>query len=91
MGPLDALWHLLNFFLPALGVGLIGAAFTKLLWRHELKGVAYLRLLASSVIVNALVLVAGLIITGRDGRMSTYAAMVAGCALALLWAGWRRG
>jgi len=90
MGPLDALWHLLNFFLPALGLGLIGAAFTKLLWRHELKGVGYLRLAGASAIVNALVLVAGLVITGRDGRMSTYAAMVIASALALLWAGWKR-
>ena len=43
MGPLDAVWHLLNFFLPALGVGLIAAALVKLLWRHELQGVAYRR------------------------------------------------
>ena len=40
MGPLDAFWHLLNFFAPAVGVGLIAAALAKLLWRRELAGVA---------------------------------------------------
>ena len=32
MGPLDALWHLLNFFAPALGVGLITAVLARLVW-----------------------------------------------------------
>jgi hypothetical protein len=91
MEPLDALWHLLNFFLPALGVGLTGAALAKLIWRRELKGVAYARLAAFGVAANALVLVGGLLLTGRDGRMSTYAAMVAACAAALLWGGWGPG
>ena len=31
MGPLDATWHLLNFFAPALGTGLIAADLAKLL------------------------------------------------------------
>ena len=90
MGPLDAMWHLLNFFLPALGLALIAAALAKLLWRHELQGVAYRRLAGAATLVNALVLVIGLVITGHDGRMSTYGAMLAGCALSLLWAGWGR-
>jgi hypothetical protein len=90
MGPLDAVWHLLNFFLPALGVGLIAAALAKLLWRHELQGVAYGRLAGAATLVNALVLVAGLVVTGHDGRMSTYGAMLAACAVTLLWAGWGR-
>ena len=36
MGPIDALWHLLNFFIPAVGVGCLGAAAVKLLWRRGL-------------------------------------------------------
>jgi len=35
----------------------------------------------------ALVLLAGLIAFGHDGKMATYAAMVAVSALALWWAG----
>jgi hypothetical protein len=34
---------------------------------------------------------AGLVISGRDGRMVTYAAMTLACALALWWAGFGPG
>jgi len=90
MGPLDALIHFANFFMPAFGVGLIAAICAKLLWRHELKRVALLRLAGWAIGVNAMVLVGGLVVTGHDGRMATYVAMLLGCALALLWAGWGR-
>ena len=40
MGPVDAFWHLLGLFLPALGTGLIAAAAAKgLFWRAELRRV----------------------------------------------------
>ncbi|HEY1392205.1 MAG TPA: hypothetical protein VFV25_02455 [Methylibium sp.] len=90
MGPLDALNHLVNFFMPALGVGLISALLAKLLWYRSLKGVGWLRLAGWSTAACALVSVVGLVLSGRDGRMLTYVAMAAGCALALLWAGWGR-
>ena len=44
MGPLDALWHLLNLLAPAVGVGLLASAAAKLLWRRALKAVAWTRL-----------------------------------------------
>ena len=91
MGPLDALWHLLNFFFPALGVGAVAAALAKALWRRDLAGVSYLRLVAFGSVSNALVLIAGLVLAGRDGRMLTYAAMVIVCAASLMWAGWGPG
>jgi hypothetical protein len=90
MGPLDALWHLLNLFGPALGVGFVASAATKLLWRRELAGVSLKRLVAWACTAGALVTVAGLVVFGRDGRMATYGAMVAGCALALWWAAFGR-
>jgi hypothetical protein len=90
MGPLDALIHIGNFFLSALGVGLISAFLVKRLWRQDLAGVAFSRLAVWAVSAGALVLIGGLVITGRDGRMVTYGAMVIACALALLWAGWKR-
>jgi hypothetical protein len=90
MGPLDALWHLLNFFAPALGVGLLASLATKLLWRRELAGVPLKRLVAWSCTVGAAVTLGGLVLLGRDGRMGTYGAMVIGCALALWWAGFGR-
>ena len=83
MGPLDALWHLLNFFAPAVGVGLIASGFAKLLWRRELAGVRWPRLAAWAIGSCAAVLMAGLVVFGHDGKMSTYAAMVGACALSL--------
>lgn len=90
MGALDALWHLLNFLAPAMVCGVAAAWLAKLLWWRELKGVSPWRLSAWAVGASAGVLVAGLLWTGRDGRMSTYGAMVFACALALWWAGWGR-
>lgn len=87
MGFLDALWHLGNFFAPALGVGLIAASLAKLLWRHALAAVPWRELAQWAVGGCTLALVAGLVLNGRDGRMSTYALMVLCCALALWWRG----
>ncbi len=87
MGPLDALWHLLNFAYPAAGVGMIAAALAKLLWRRELGAVPWRRLARDAVIACLVVLVAGLVYFGRDGKMATYLAMVAACAITLWWRG----
>jgi hypothetical protein len=90
MGFLDAIWHLLNFFAPAVVVAAFAAMATKLLWWRELKGVSAWWLSASASAASACVLVAGLVGWGRDGKMATYAAMSCACALALWWAGWGR-
>jgi len=87
LAPIDALWHLLNFFAPAVGVGLLAAAFAKVLWRSELKSVGWIRLSLWATLVSAAALVAGLIVFGHDGKMATYAAMVVACALTLWWVG----
>ena len=85
MGMLDGLWHLLNFFAPAVVVGALAAAITKLIWRNQLKAVAWTRLAAWAGVTGAVVLVAGLVITGRDGKMSTYGALVVANAVSLWW------
>jgi hypothetical protein len=90
MGPLDATWHLLNFFAPALGVALITSGLAKLLWRHELSGVTWRRLALWSAMGAALALLAGLLVFGRDGRMATYALLVAVVAVTLWWTGFVR-
>ncbi|MBZ8141927.1 hypothetical protein CLD22_18720 [Rubrivivax gelatinosus] len=91
MGPLDALWHLLNFLLPAAGVAALAAAAAKLLWRRELKPVPWFRLARDAALANLAVLVAGLVLTRHDGRIVTYGAMVLACALALWWRGFGPG
>jgi hypothetical protein len=89
MGPLDALWHLSNLIAPGIGLGMMSAALAKLLWRRELSAVPWRRLAGWGTAASTAVLLAGLVLTGRDGRMGTYGAMVLACAAALWWAGFR--
>jgi hypothetical protein len=91
MGPLDALMHLGNFFLPAVALGLLAAALAKLLWRRELAPVRFRHLAWPAALAGAAVTGAGLVVFGRDGRMATYAAMVVVCALTLWWRGFGPG
>ncbi len=91
MGPLDTLWHLLNFFAPAVGVGVLAPAMAKLLWRRRLKPVAWVSLSLWTTGGAAIALLAGLAVFGRDGRVLTYALLVLGSAVALWWAGFARG
>jgi hypothetical protein len=90
MGPLDAFWHLTNLFVPAFGLGLLAPALAKLLWRRELAAVPYRSLALPACAACAGVLLAGLVLQGRDGRMATYAAMVLACAAVLWWRGFFR-
>jgi hypothetical protein len=87
LGPIDALWHLLNFFAPAAGVGLLAPAMAKLLWWRDLKTVSWARLSLWSIACCAAVLVGGLVLFGHDGKIATYAVMVAACALTMWWIG----
>jgi hypothetical protein len=90
MGPLDALWHLLNFVAPALGVALVSSALAKLVWRRELAQAPWQRLIGWSAVAGVLALAGGLVAFGRDGRMATYGALVVCSALALWFAGFVR-
>ncbi|MCU0969059.1 MAG: hypothetical protein MUF03_09610 [Rubrivivax sp.] len=90
MGPIDALVHLVNLFVPALALAALAAALAKALWRRELAGVRWLALAWPAAVSGAVVALTGLVVTGRDGRMATYAAMVAACALTLWWRGFLR-
>ncbi len=86
---MDGLWHVLNFFAPALGLGLWSSSLAKLIWWRSLRGVPWLALLGWSVSVCAVLSVAGLLLLERDGKMVTYALMVLGCAGSLWWRGFR--
>ncbi|MBP6776633.1 MAG: hypothetical protein KA151_05175 [Piscinibacter sp.] len=87
MGAIDAVVHFASFFLPALGLGAISAALAKLVWRGELRAVRWMRLAGWSAGAAAAVLLAGLVVFGRDGMMATYAGMVVASAIAMMWAG----
>lgn len=90
MGPLDALWHLLNLFAPAVGVALVSASLAKLIWRRDLALVPWRRLAVWAAIAGTLALIGGLAVFGRDGKMATYAGLVVASALALWWTGFVR-
>ena len=81
MGALDLFWHLANFVLPAVGVGALTAALCKLFWRRELSRVSWFTLAWQACAAGLAVLVAGLVITGHDGRMITYVGLVIACAV----------
>lgn len=83
MGGLDAFWHVCNFFAPALVVGCVAAAAVKVVWRRTLTTVSWWLLAVCSAAVASLTLIAGLMLSGRDGSMLTYVAMVGASALTL--------
>ena len=89
MGPLDVFWHLANLLAPAFGMALIAPTLAKLLWRDTLRSVRWAPLAGWVGGASAVVLVSGLVLLGRDGRMATYAAMVAAAAAVLWWRGAR--
>lgn len=91
IAPIDAFWHIADFFAPAVGVAAITSALAKMFWRTDLRRVAWLRLFAWAALASAAVLIGGLVVFGRDGRMATYGAMVVVCAGALWAVGFGRG
>ena len=90
MGPLDGLWHLLNFVAPALGVAAMATLLAKLVWRRALRAVPFRPLFTWAAGVGVAVLLAGLVLFERDGKMATYAALVLSTAAVLWWKGLRR-
>jgi predicted Na+-dependent transporter len=85
MGPLDAIWHLFNFLLAPIGLGLIAASLCKLAWWRALRAVRWGRLALPAVGTAVLIQIIFLAWLGRDGRMLTYGVQVVGTALALWW------
>jgi hypothetical protein len=78
---LDLFWHLANFVLPAIAVGALTAALCKLFWRRSLARASWFTLAWQASAAGLAVLVAGLVITGHDGRMITWAGLVLVCAV----------
>lgn len=89
MGFFNALNHLFNFFLPALAMALLVPTLARLVWRAELKGKAWRGQVKWSALANAGVLIVGLVLTGQDGAVATYAGLVLASALVVWWTGLR--
>jgi hypothetical protein len=88
---LQVLWHMGNLFVPALALGVVAASLSKLVWRRELQPVRWQSLAGPASAACAAVMLAGLVVFGRDGKMATYGAMVAACAITLWWQGFGPG
>ncbi|MDO9236442.1 MAG: hypothetical protein Q7U28_10490 [Aquabacterium sp.] len=89
MGLFDAINHLLNFLLPALGMALLVPSLARLVWWKALRSAGWWQQVRWAAALNALILLAGLLITGRDGAMLTYAGLVLASALTVWWTGLR--
>lgn len=92
MGFLDAFLHAINFMLPAAFVAVIATYFGKFFVQKKPMRYGFIAQSAMNFIVCLAVLVLGLILTGRDGKMLTYLAMVLASAT-VQWissGGWRK-
>jgi hypothetical protein len=85
MSLIDALIHLVNFVLPALGMALILPSLVRLLWFKRLRSVGWALMVKRVALMGVVVLLAGLVLLGRDGAMLTYAALVLSSALVIWW------
>ncbi len=61
----------------------------RLVWWAPLKAAGWWRQVRWCSVCNGLVLVAGLLVLGRDGAMATYAGLVLVSALTVWWTGLR--
>jgi len=78
-------WHVAGLLAPALFVAAALTALAPLFDRPMPPARVMLRRLAVNFMVGAAVLLAGLALTGRDGKMATYAALALACAAAQAW------
>ncbi|MBB1077409.1 hypothetical protein HUU62_23680 [Rhodoferax sp. 4810] len=89
MGFLAALNHVINFLAPALWMALLLPLLARFVIRNRSSALTLTGLVALNFIVGCTVLVVGLVVFGRDGKMLTYLALVLGVASSQ-WYGSRR-
>jgi hypothetical protein len=80
MGPLDLIIHALGFVAPALAVALLVALAARLVLPRQASARTWWGDAAINFVVGLAVLVIGLWHFGVDGKMATYAALVAAIA-----------
>jgi hypothetical protein len=92
MGVIDAFLHALNFMLPALCVAVMITLLGRFFKQNKPLAGGFIARAAINFIVCLAVLLIGLILTGRDGKMFTYLAMIvaSGTVQWLLSGAWRK-
>ena len=93
MSVLDFLIHVLSFVAPAVFVAVALAAGARLAWRKKEHLLPWYGMAGVNALLGIVVLAMGLVLTGQDGRMATYAALVLalGSCQWLMSGGWRKG
>lgn len=76
MATLDFLWHALALVAPAVGLGLMVGAAARLWWGAQGLRLPWLTCVGVNVVVGMVALVLGLVLTGHDGDIGSYAAAV---------------
>ena len=91
MGPLDALYHAVNFMAPAAALAGLLVLGGRLIRSKGALALSWRAQVAINFVVGCAVLAAGLVVWGRDGKMLTYGALVLACATGqwFLVRGWR--
>lgn len=91
MGPLSAVNHLLNLVAPALALAVLIVLGGQVFMRKRAATRSIIAQLAINFAVGAAVLVGGMLLLGRDGKMATYAALALAGATTqwVLLRGWR--
>jgi hypothetical protein len=81
MTPFDFVAHVFSFFAPAIAVGLLSTLAAKTMWRQSMSAMRWWVVAGWGVGTCGVVLLIGLVLFGRDGKMATYGAMLVACAL----------
>lgn len=84
----DVFWHLVNFALPALAVSIGITAWGSFQFRRQTR-VRWIWRCLINLMGGLAVLVGGLALTGNDGKMATYAALILVCATLEWLVQWR--
>jgi hypothetical protein len=84
---LESLNHLANLFLLPLMLAAFVSGGAKVLWRRELQAQPWVVLFAAAAAAGCAIALVGLGLSGHDGRMGTYLALVIGIAVVVWWMG----
>jgi hypothetical protein len=76
MGPLDFFWHLAGFLAPAAGVALLVSLAARALLPAGARAGSWQTAWALDFLAGSAALLAVLVLSGRDGTMLAYAALV---------------
>ena len=85
MGLWNLILHLANFVLPAMVLGMVLAVLAPVFTRNRTSARVLFAQAAINSVAGVLVLVAGLVLFGNDGKMATYGALVIATGTAQWW------